>query len=575
MIFFHMVSGDANMKMPIRQEESRLLLVSNRVPVTIKTEGTGYKLDKSSGGLVTVLQDLMKTTPFEWIGWPGVEIPQQDQEQIAKTCQDQYRCKPVFIDDGTADEYYNGFSNGLLWPLFHYQPKDLAFDDAHWDSYQRANALFADVIAPDVKHGDVIWVHDYHLMLLPAMIRERVKTRDPKTSFKIGWFLHTPFPSSEILRVLPVRDEILRGVLASDLIGFHTFDYARHFVSSCKNILQLPTRSDVVQYQDRDVHVGCFPIGIDVEAFIKSQSSQRVKDHYELLQKQYSGVKVLVGVDRLDYTKGIPQKLKAMELFLTNHPEWIGKVVLLQIAVPSRESVGEYQDLYAHVSELVGRINGKFGKLGYVPVHYIHQSVSFQELVALYSFSHACLVSSTRDGMNMVSYEYVACQQHDRERARAHIVNDAPGVLVLSEFTGAASILEHSLLFNPYNTNQFAERIREALEMSEFERRDRQKLSFENITTYSANAWFNGFLDSLKHSLTMRSIGLTPDVDSVSRTLSQIRTKSKAFDSYDALQLQRLVVPDVVAEQAVIRGDANYVLEYFQIRKSIQEQSGR
>lgn len=201
MIFFHMVSGDANMKMPIRQEESRLLLVSNRVPVTIKREGTGYKLDKSSGGLVTVLQDLMKTTPFEWIGWPGVEIPQQDQEQIAKTCQDQYRCKPVFIDDGTADEYYNGFSNGLLWPLFHYQPKDLAFDDAHWDSYQRANALFADVIASDVKHGDVIWVHDYHLMLLPTMIREKVKTRDPKISFKIRWFLHTPFPSSEILRV--------------------------------------------------------------------------------------------------------------------------------------------------------------------------------------------------------------------------------------------------------------------------------------------------------------------------------------------------------------------------------------
>lgn len=247
-----------------------------------------------------------------------------------------------------------------MWPLFHYHPGEITFDESAWNAYTEANRLFARTVAEEVQDGDLVWIHDYHLMLLPQMLREEIGTS--KSNVKIGFFLHTPFPSSEIYRILPVRNEILLGVLHCDLIGFHTYDYARHFLSSCSRILGLTTTPNGVEFEGKVVTVGAFPIGIDPEKFTEGLKKEKVQKRIQVLEEKFKGIKLIVGVDRLDYIKGVPQKLHALEVFLTDHPEWIGKVVLVQVAVPSRQDVEEYQNLRAVVNELVGRINGKFGK---------------------------------------------------------------------------------------------------------------------------------------------------------------------------------------------------------------------
>ena len=340
--------------------------------------------------------------------------------------------------------------------MFHYHPGEITFDETAFDAYQEANRLFAKQVAVDVQDGDLIWVHDYHLMLLPQMLREEIG--DSKSNVKIGFFLHTPFPSSEIYRILPVRNEILLGVLHCDLIGFHTYDYARHFLSSCSRILGLTTTPNGVEFEGKVVTVGAFPIGIDPTKIIEGLQKDNVKKRIAFLEEKFKGVKIMVGVDRLDYIKGVPQKLHALEVFLTDHPEWIGKVVLVQVAVPSRQDVEEYQNLRAVVNELVGRINGKFGTVEFMPIHFMHKSVNFDELIALYAVSDVCLVTSTRDGMNLVSFEYIASQE------KKH------GALVLSEFAGAAQSLNGSITVNPWNTEELAGAICDAVTMSSEQR---------------------------------------------------------------------------------------------------------
>ncbi|DAA76524.1 alpha,alpha-trehalose-phosphate synthase [Trichophyton mentagrophytes] len=464
--------------------ESRLLLVSNRLPITISRSSQGkYESSMSSGGLVSGLSGLSKTTKFQWYGWPGLEVPFDEVDIFKKKLKEDYNAVPVFIDNDLADRHYNGFSNSILWPLFHYHPGDITFDESAWEAYQEANRLFAQAIARDVKDGDLVWVHDYHLMLLPSMLREEIG--DSKKDVKIGFFLHTPFPSSEIYRILPVRNELLLGVLHCDLIGFHTYDYARHFLSSCSRILGLPTTPNGVEFLGKIVTVGAFPIGIDPEKFTEGLKREKVQKRIAALQQKFQGVKLMVGVDRLDYIKGVPQKLHAFEVFLTDHPEWIGKVVLVQVAVPSRQDVEEYQNLRAVVNELVGRINGRFGTVEFMPIHFLHKSVNFDELIALYAVSDVCIVSSTRDGMNLVSYEYIATQR------------DRNGVLILSEFAGAAQSLNGSLIINPWNTEELAAAYKEAVTMSP----EKRKLNYTKleryINKYTSAFWGHSFVSEL------------------------------------------------------------------------------
>ncbi|CAD0018558.1 unnamed protein product [Aureobasidium pullulans] len=406
---------------PASDGKGRLLLVSNRLPITIKrSDDATYDFSMSSGGLVSGLSGLAKTTKFQWYGWPGIQVPQNEI----------------------------GLVKDRLWKEY----GAITFDESAWDAYREANRLFAKEIAKDVQDNDLIWVHDYHLMLLPAMLREEIG--DSKRNVKFGFFLHTPFPSSEIYRILPVRNEILNGVLHCDLIGFHTYDYARHFLS--------------IEFQGKVVTVGAFPIGIDPEKFEEGLKKPKVAERIQTLEKKFQGVKLIVGVDRLDYIKGVPQKLHALEVFLTEHPEWIGKVVLVQVAVPSRQDVEEYQNLRAVVNELVGRINGKFGTIEFMPIHFMHKSVSFDELIALYAVSDVCLVSSTRDGMNLVSYEYIATQQ------KRH------GSMILSEFTGAAQSLNGSIIVNPWNTEELADAIHDAVTMGD----EQRSINYQKLAKY-------------------------------------------------------------------------------------------
>lgn len=462
----------------------RLLLISNRLPITIKRSDDGqYSFSMSSGGLVTGLSGLSKATSFQWYGWPGLEVPEAEAGPMTQQLKEKYNAIPVFVDDELADRHYNGFANSILWPLFHYHPGEITFDESAWAAYREVNRLFAKEVAKDVQDGDLVWVHDYHLMLLPEMLREEIGSS--KKNVKIGFFLHTPFPSSEIYRILPVREQLLLGILDCDLIGFHTYDYARHFLSSCSRILSTQTTPNGVDWNGRFVTVGAFPIGIDPEKFVEGLKKQSVQNRIAALKRKFEGVKLIVGVDRLDYIKGVPQKLHALEVFLTEHPEWIGKIVLVQVAVPSRQDVEEYQNLRAVVNELVGRINGKFGTIEFMPIHFLHQSVSFEELTALYAMSDVCLVSSTRDGMNLVSYEYIATQ---RERH---------GVMILSEFTGAAQSLNGSLIVNPWNTEELANAIHDAVTMSPEQREANFRKLERYVFKYTSAWWGQSFVTEL------------------------------------------------------------------------------
>lgn len=316
------------------------------------------------------------------------------------------------------------------------------------------------------------------------MIREELG--NTRKNVKVGFFLHTPFPSSEIYRILPVRNEILEGVLHSDLIGFHTYDYARHFLSSCNRILGLVTTPNTIEYAGKVVTVGAFPIGIDPEKLTEGLKRPRVQERIKQLREKYKGVKLIIGVDRLDYIKGVPQKLHTLQYFLETHPEWVGKVQLLQIAVPSRQDVEEYRDLRRTVNELVGRINGQFGSIEFNPVHLKHTSIPFEELIALYSVSDVCLISSTRDGMNLVAYEYIACQQ------------ERHGVLVLSEFAGAAQSLGNgSIVCNPWNTEELAEGIHEAVMKDPEQRRINYEKLARQVNKYTSQWWGECFIEEL------------------------------------------------------------------------------
>ncbi|CAA0808725.1 Alpha-alpha-trehalose-phosphate synthase [Striga hermonthica] len=473
---------------PIKQ---RLLVVANRLPVSaVRTGEDSWSLEISAGGLVSALLGV-KEFEARWIGWAGVNVPDEIGQKALTRALAEKRCIPVFLDEEIVHQYYNGYCNNILWPLFHYlglpQEDRLATTrsfQSQFAAYQKANQMFADVVHTHYEEGDVVWCHDYHLMFLPKCLK------DYNSEMKVGWFLHTPFPSSEIHRTLPSRSELLRAVLAADLVGFHTYDYARHFVSACTRILGLEGTPEGVEDQGRLTRVAAFPIGIDSERFIRALEVPQVKDHIKELKERFSGRKVMLGVDRLDMIKGIPQKILAFEKFLEENPYWRDKVVLLQIAVPTRTDVPEYQKLTSQVHEIVGRINGRFGTLTAVPIHHLDRSLDFHALCALYAVTDVALVTSLRDGMNLVSYEFVACQDSKK------------GVLILSEFAGAAQSLgAGAILVNPWNITEVAAAIGQALNMTAEEREKRHRHNFEHVTTHTAQQWAEFFVSELNDTV--------------------------------------------------------------------------
>ncbi|KAE8355245.1 glycosyl transferase [Aspergillus coremiiformis] len=460
--------------MEVENEKKRgLIIVSNRLPLSVEEDNGSYTSNFSSGGLVTALSGLTKSIDFRWFGWPGMAIKDPEKQKTVSDVLAEKGAVGIFLDEQLAHDHYNKISNSVLWPILHYQ-SGVIFNEDAWKAYQRVNEIFADTVASKATSGDLIWVHDYHLMLLPFLLRERLKKQGKNCP--IGFTLHTPFPAEDFWRALPVQKDLLNGLLTCDVIGFHTDEYKRNFTESCCSRGADSTKEDQVHYEGHEICVGTFVVGIDPQKFNDSMQDPEVQKRIHELEEQYEGTTVIIGVDILDYTKGLVQKLEGYDHFLKSYPDLKGKVTLIQVAIPSRKEVKEYQDLEKEISTVVGKINGEhlIATPDGTPLIYMHRSVSFTELTALYFISDICLLTSQRDGMNLVASEYVACQQNKH------------GVLVLSELTGAASFMSGgSVTFHPSSVQDLSDAVYKALTMNEKEKKERHENLREFITAHT------------------------------------------------------------------------------------------
>jgi trehalose 6-phosphate synthase/phosphatase len=467
----------------------RLVIVSNRLPFNVSVENGEIQFHPSAGGLVTGLASVresrkqLSSLPSNhlWVGWPGSSVAADLQGKLVREARARFQSYPVFLSEEQMEQFYLGFCNATIWPLFHYFPSYAIYQPNGWDQYRQINQLFAYALESVLRADDVVWVHDYHLMLLPRLL----KAVRPQLS--VGFFLHIPFPSFEVFRLLPGqwRKEILEGLLGADLIGFHTHEYTHHFLQSVLRILGHEHRLGQISAPDRVVRVETFPMGIDYEKFSLAAADPQVQREIQVLSDTLPGMKLILSVDRLDYSKGILNRLEGYELFLETNIEYHGRVALLMIVVPSRIGVVQYDLMKRQVEELVGKINGRFGRVGWTPVLYQYRHVPFNSLVALYSVSDVCLVTPLRDGMNLVAKEYVATR------------NFGTGVLILSEMAGAAKELAEAIIVNPNDRLEIATALKDALETPIAGQQKRIRLMQHRLRRYNVSRWADDFLSTL------------------------------------------------------------------------------
>lgn len=458
-----------------------LVIISTRLPVSVSKVDGKLVFSASSGGLATAVGSVSDPKKSLWIGWPGIasdDLTTTERKRI-QTELKKHGCYPIFLTQEQIDSYYLGYCNATLWPLFHYFPNKSVFNHQYWTMYQEVNALFAAATQKLITADATVWVHDYQLMLLPALLRKKHKQAT------IGFFLHIPFPSFEILRLLPEREALLDGLLGADLVGFHTYDYVRHFLSSVLRLRGYENSLGAIQYEDRTIQTDAFPIGIDYKRFSKTAKKWSVKKIAKSFNLPSKKTRVIVAVDRTDYSKGIPSRLDAFQLFLREHPEYIEKVTLVILAVPSREGIEAYDDIRQRIEQKISRINGEFATASWSPITYRHQSLPFEELSALYSLADVMLVTPLRDGMNLVAKEFVATK-HKKD-----------GVLVLSEMAGVATELPEALLVNPNDTPSVARAIHAALAMPKKQQHARMRAMQSRIADYTAQKWAEDFLTEL------------------------------------------------------------------------------
>lgn len=462
----------------------RTIIVSNRLSVKIDKKENKLKFKSAIGGLATGLSSVHKDENSIWLGWCGIEnekINIDDYEHIEKKLENKYKSIPVFLSEKEIELFYNCFSNKTIWPLFHHFPMLTEYSRHFWEGYQSVNKKFFHKLKAFLQNDDRIWIHDYQLLLLPKIVKDDF----PNT--KIGFFMHIPFPSFEIFRLLPWRKEILEGILGADLIGFHTYDYVRHFLSSVRRIMHLDAHLGNITINERQVHVDAFPMGIDYERYSQSLENTAVKAEVNKFRKKLKFTRVILSVDRLDYTKGIPHRVKAFGTFLNTYPEWKEKVTLVLIVAPSRTHLDTYLDLKREVDELVSQINGKHGTIGWIPIWYFYRTFDFKSLTALYGLSDILLVTPLRDGMNLIVKEYVATR------------NDKKGVVILSETAGAASELGEALIVNPNNVDEIAKSIVTALHISTEEQIAVNTIMHKRLKQYDVEQWANDFLEKLDY----------------------------------------------------------------------------
>ncbi|MGD9329489.1 MAG: bifunctional alpha,alpha-trehalose-phosphate synthase (UDP-forming)/trehalose-phosphatase, partial [Cyclobacteriaceae bacterium] len=474
---------------------SKIIIVSNRLPIKIEKANGELIYKTSEGGLATGLSSVYKQGKNVWIGWPGIVLDKnKDKNDVSRDLKDE-NMVPVFFTESEIEMFYEGFSNATIWPLFHYFNQFAIYDQDLFNAYIKANQRFCDSIVEVAEPGDIIWIHDYQLLLLPEMVRKRLP------EIRIGFFQHIPFPSYEAFRLLPWRREILFGMLGADLIGFHTYDDMRHFLSSVSRIAAIPSTKGVINIDSRHVEVDSFPMGIDYQKYSEAASSpetlKREVDYRTSIGKQ----KLMVSIDRLDYSKGIPQRLMAFDLFFENHPEFLGLVSLILIVVPSRDNVGEYKRLKEEIDLLVGKINGKLGTIHWTPIHYFYRSFSLHSLSAFYRMADVALVTPMRDGMNLVCKEYIASRL------------DQKGVLILSEMAGSAKELSDAILINPNDINQIVEAIYTALTMPPDDQKAHISVMQESLKRYNIHHWVKIFMDKLNEVIETQKSFATKIVD--------------------------------------------------------------
>jgi trehalose 6-phosphate synthase/phosphatase len=459
--------------------DRRLLVMSNRAPIRVIREGARERIEPTVGGVGSTFLRLLEKHGGLWIAWSGGQrVPRRMQMP---------RHDPRFamlfapLSERDISHYYYGMCNRGLWPLMHFMTPNCHFEKLHWRHYERVNRMFAEMAAAELSCGDVLWVQDFHLALTPRFIREL------KPDVPIGIFWHVPFPPEQLFRIFPWRREYLRGMLGSDLIGFHTQSYARHFLNSCERILDLPVDRErgEVSVDGRQVRVGSFPLGIPADYFAELALSERVRQRASRIRQGIRSDIVVLGVDRLDYTKGLLERLLGFEFFLETNPAYHKRVTLVLIAVPSRTKVSDYAMLKRQLDELVGRVVGRFSSEGWVPIRYLYTQFGAEELVAYYRAADIALLTPLRDGMNLVAKEYVA----------SHVTDD--GVLILSEFAGAAEELTEALLVNPYNLDEVARRLKQAIEMKPTEKAARLRALRAKVHSNNLDCWSESFLNTL------------------------------------------------------------------------------
>jgi len=459
---------------------SKTIIVSNRLPVKISEHEGELSYSSSEGGLATGLGSIYRSGDNLWIGWPGLEITDPTLQAGVKEKLTELSLAPVFLSHKEILHYYEGFSNEVLWPIFHYYASTYAYyKETNWEYYKLVNEKFCEAVLEKCEPGDTVWIHDYQLLLLPALIRNRLP------DVLIGFFLHIPFPSFELFRLIPWRSELLDGIVGADLVGFHTFEDARHFISSASRLLPCKTTNNVISYLERSIVIEAFPMGIDSTRYANLTAEENVKREVAYLRDHFDEVKMLLSIDRLDYSKGILQRLAAFELLLETHPEYVGSIALYMIVVPSRDTVQQYKDLRDQIDKRVGNINSRYSTMIWSPVHYFYRSFPVETLSALYQFAPVCLVTPMRDGMNLVSKEYVASR-----------INE-DGVLILSELAGASKELVDALIINPGNTKDFADAIHTALSMSPADQQRHMKALREVVFKFTVKHWVRIYMERL------------------------------------------------------------------------------
>jgi len=475
----------------------KTIIVSNRLPIKIERENEILAYRSSEGGLATGLGSVYKKGRNLWVGWPGMYLgDKKEKEEVLKKLRKK-NMQPVFLTEEEIRDYYDGFSNETLWPNFHYFNQYAIYKEPLWEAYQKVNYKFFEEILKVAEPNDTIWVHDYQLLVLPKLVREKF----PKIS--MGFFLHIPFPSYESFRLLPWRKEILNGMLGADLIGFHTYDDMRHFLSSVNRIAGISNLHGEVETNERKILVDAFPMGIDYNKYAISAAAPETLEREARYRTSLGEVKIILSIDRLDYSKGIPQRLKAFELFLEKYPEFRNNVSFFMIVVPSRDQVGKYKELKEEVDELVGRINGNYGRINWTPIHYFYRSMPLDALSAFYRMANVALVTPMRDGMNLVCKEYIASKL------------DKKGVLILSEMAGASKELSDAILINPNDINQLVEALYNSLTMPVEEQMQRMEIMQKSLKRYNIHHWVKLFMEELERVKSKQDALTTKILDEV------------------------------------------------------------